>query len=99
MIIFIFIFQNIKKKACLKATEWCASENGYFRGDGFSSRFVTRAEMPVTMMRLNLVKGLVPVMQIAEGWIRKVRTSEHARPMDLHINNNLNKITLSAIES
>ncbi len=56
------------QKACLEATEWCAADNGYFRGGGFSSRFVTKTEMPVTMIRLNLVKGLGPVMQIAEGW-------------------------------
>ena len=55
-------------KACTDATVWCASNKGYFRGGGFSSRFLTRAEMPVTMLRLNLVKGLGPVMQIAEGW-------------------------------
>lgn len=54
--------------ACLKATEWCAADKGYFRGGGFSSRFETRCEMPCTMMRLNLVKGIGPVMQIAEGW-------------------------------
>ena len=52
----------------LKAAEWCAADNAYFRGGGFSSRFLTRAEMPATMIRLNLVKGLGPVMQIAEGW-------------------------------
>ena len=52
----------------LKAAEWCAADNGYFRGGGFSSRFLTRAEMPATMIRLNRVKGLGPVMQIAEGW-------------------------------
>lgn len=56
------------QQACLKATQWCTSDLGYFRGGGFSSRFCTRAEMPVTMMRLNLVKGLGPVMQLAEGW-------------------------------
>ncbi len=50
------------------ATEWCAADNGYFRGGGFSSPFTTRAEMPATMIRLNLVKGLGPVLQIAEGW-------------------------------
>jgi len=50
------------------ATTWPAADNGYFRGGGFSSSFTTRAEMPVTMIRLNLVKGLGPVMQIAEGW-------------------------------
>ncbi|MBR0397595.1 MAG: L-fucose isomerase [Eubacterium sp.] len=49
-------------------TEWCAADNGYFRGGGYSSRFLTRAEMPATMIRLNLVKGLGPVLQICEGW-------------------------------
>ncbi len=52
----------------LKATEWCAADNGYFRGGGFSSRFLTRAEMPATMIRVNLVKGLGPTIQIAEGY-------------------------------
>ena len=51
-----------------KATTWPAADNGYFRGGGFSSSFTTRAEMPATMIRLNLVKGLGPVLQIAEGW-------------------------------
>ncbi len=53
--------------AMLKATTWCAADNGYFRGGGYSSRFETKAEMPVTMLRLNLVKGVGPVLQIAEG--------------------------------
>ena len=52
----------------MAATTWNAADNGYFRGGGFSSRFVTRAEMPATMIRLNLVKGLGPVLYIAEGW-------------------------------
>ena len=52
----------------MKATTWNAADNGYFRGGGFSSRFETRATMPATMIRLNLVKGLGPVLQIAEGW-------------------------------
>ncbi|MBQ7124802.1 MAG: L-fucose isomerase, partial [Clostridia bacterium] len=52
----------------LTATEWCAADNGYFRGGGYSSRFLTRAEMPATMIRLNLVKGVGPTLQIAEGW-------------------------------
>jgi L-fucose isomerase len=56
------------QKAILAATTWNAADNGYFRGGGFSSRFLTRAEMPATMIRLNLVKGLGPVLQIAEGW-------------------------------
>mgnify|MGYP003376498195 FL=1 len=54
--------------AMLKATTWNPADNGYFRGGGFSSRFLTQAEMPATMIRLNLVKGLGPVLQIAEGW-------------------------------
>lgn len=60
------------QKACLDATEWCPADNGYFRGGGFSSRYLTNAQMPVTMIRLNLVKGLGPVMQIAEGWTVKL---------------------------
>ncbi len=50
------------------ATEWCSADNGYFRGGGYSSRFLTRAEMPATMIRLNLVKGLGPTIQICEGY-------------------------------
>ena len=52
----------------LKATTWNYADLGYFRGGGYSSRFVTKAEMPVTMIRLNLVDGLGPMLQIAEGW-------------------------------
>lgn len=54
--------------ACLNATTWNMADLGYFRGGGFSSRFLTRAEMPCTMIRLNIVKGLGPVLQLAEGW-------------------------------
>ena len=54
---------------CLAATSWHAGNLGYFRGGGWSSHFVTRGGMPVTMCRLNLVKGLGPVLQIAEGVI------------------------------
>lgn len=53
---------------CLKATDWCPADLGYFRGGGYSSRFLTASRMPVTMSRINLVKGLGPVMQIAEGY-------------------------------
>ena len=52
----------------LKATDWCTSDRGYFRDGGFSSHFLTRAEMPATMYRLNIVKGLGPMLQIAEGY-------------------------------
>ena len=56
------------QEAIMAATTWNAADNGYFRGGGFSSRFETKDEMPATMIRLNLVKGLGPVLQIAEGW-------------------------------
>ncbi len=56
------------QNAVMDAVTWNPADLGYFRGGGFSSRFETRAEMPVTMIRLNLVKGLGPVLQIAEGW-------------------------------
>ena len=56
------------QKAILENSTWNYADVGYFRGGGYSSRFETRAEMPATMIRLNLVKGLGPVVQIAEGW-------------------------------
>jgi len=55
-------------EACLNATEWSASDLGYFRGGGYSSRFMTKAEMPVTMIRVNIVKGIGPVVQLVEGY-------------------------------
>ena len=55
-------------KACLDATTWYPANRDYFRGGGFSSKFLTKGEMPVTMCRLNLVKGIGPVLQIAEGY-------------------------------
>lgn len=58
--------------AIMKATTWNAADNGYFRGGGYSSRFLTDTEMPCTMIRLNLVRGLGPVLQIAEGWTIKL---------------------------
>ena len=60
------------QEAMLNATTWNYADFGYFRGGGFSSRFVTEAEMPVTMIRLNLVKNLGPMLQIAEGWTVKL---------------------------
>jgi L-fucose isomerase len=54
-------------EACLKATTWYPSRTGYFRGGGYSSGFLTKGGMPMTMARLNIVKGLGPVLQIAEG--------------------------------
>lgn len=63
-------FWDISEKeatACLDATIWYPANNDYFRGGGYSSKFVTRGHMPVTICRLNLVKGIGPVLQIAEG--------------------------------
>jgi len=56
------------RRAIMANTTWNYADLGYFRGGGYSSRFLTRSEMPVTMIRLNLVKGLGPTLQIAEGW-------------------------------
>lgn len=53
---------------CLDATTWYPANNDYFRGGGYSSGFLSRGGMPVTMSRLNLIKGQGPVLQIAEGW-------------------------------
>ena len=60
------------QKAIMANTTWNYADNGYFRGGGYSSRFVTDCEMPATMIRLNLVDGLGPVLQIAEGWTVKL---------------------------
>ena len=54
-------------KACLKATDWCPADLEYFRGGGYSSHFRTLAEMPVTMLRVNIIDGVGPTLQIAEG--------------------------------
>lgn len=62
--------EDVKK--CLDATTWNPADLGYFRGGGYSSRFLTDAEMPMTMIRLNLVKGLGPMLQIAEGYSIKL---------------------------
>jgi L-fucose isomerase len=65
-------------KACLAHTKWCPANKSYFRGGGFSSNFRTRGGMPVTMSRLNLVKGLGPVLQIAEGYTVDLADDVHA---------------------
>ena len=55
-------------EACLAATTWYPANRDYFRGGGFSSNFLSKGGMPVTMARLNIVKGVGPVLQLAEGW-------------------------------
>jgi len=65
--------------AMLKATDWCSANNEYFRGGGYSSHFKTQAEMPVTMIRFNLVKGAGPVLQIAEGCTVTLPDAVHSK--------------------
>ena len=62
---------------CLDATLFCPADLGYFRGGGFSTDFLTYGDMPVTMSRINIVKGIGPVLQIAEGWTVSI-------PHDVH---------------
>ncbi|MDO4212319.1 MAG: L-fucose isomerase [Bacteroidales bacterium] len=71
-------------EACLAATQWMPADRDYFRGGGYSSHFLTQPGMPMTMLRLNMVAGLGPVLQIAEGW-------SGALPEDVH--NTLDKRT------
>lgn len=63
--------------ACLEATDWCRANYEYFRGGGFSSHFRCRAEMPVTMLRVNIIEGIGPVMQIAEGYTADLPDTAH----------------------
>ncbi len=63
--------------ACLEATTWYPAINEYFRGGGFSSNYLTKGGMPITLARINLVKGLGPVLQLAEGWTVDLPQSVH----------------------
>ena len=64
-------------EACLAATNWMPADRDYFRGGGYSAHFVTRGGIPMTMMRLNMVEGLGPVLQIAEGWSAELPKEQH----------------------
>ena len=66
------------EKAILEHTNWLPADRDYFRGGGFSSNFLTKGGMPVTMMRMNLVKGLGPVLQLAEGWTVDIDPEIHS---------------------
>jgi L-fucose isomerase len=63
--------------ACLEATTWYPANRDYFRGGGYSSNFLSEGGIPVTMSRINLVKGLGPVLQIAEGWTVEIDPEVH----------------------
>jgi L-fucose isomerase len=65
------------KKDCLEATHWCPAIEEYFRGGGFSSQFLTEGGMPFTMHRINIIDGLGPVLQIAEGHSIELPTEVH----------------------
>lgn len=66
-------------KTCLEKTQWCPADVDYFRGGGFSSRFIggTEGGIPMTMVRINLMKGLGPILQLAEGYSCKLDTEMH----------------------
>ena len=63
--------------SCLEATTWYPANRDYFRGGGYSSNFLTRGNMPVTMCRINLIKGLGPALQIAEGYTTDLPDEVH----------------------
>jgi len=62
---------------CMAVTNWYPASTGYFRGGGYSSGFLTRGDMPMTMSRINIIKGLGPVLQIAEGWTVDIPENVH----------------------
>lgn len=63
--------------ASLEATRWCPANLEYFRGGGYSSQFLTHGEMPITMTRINIISGLGPVLQIAEGFTVDIPEEVH----------------------
>ena len=73
-------FWEIEKRdveACLNATTWYPASTEYFRGGGFSSKFISRGGMPVTMSRINLIAGVGPVLQLAQGWTVELPSEVH----------------------
>lgn len=65
-------------KKCLDATTWRPADAGYFRGGGFSSQYVSKGGMPITLMRINIIDGLGPVLQLAEGYSVELPDDVHA---------------------
>ena len=68
---------NEEVESCLKATTWYPANLDYFRGSGYSSNFLSEGGMPVTMTRINIVDGIGPVIQIAEGWTVEIDADVH----------------------
>lgn len=65
------------QKRCLEHSQWMPADRDYFRGGGFSIHFVSRGDFPATMARINIVDGLGPVIQIAEGWVVDIDPEIH----------------------
>ncbi|MFZ7275072.1 L-fucose isomerase [Avibacterium avium] len=65
-------------KRCVENTRWCPAVYEYFRGGGYSSQYLTKGGMPFTMHRLNIIRGIGPVLQIAEGWSIDLPAEVHA---------------------
>ena len=65
------------QKRCLEHSQWMPADRDYFRGGGFSIHFVSRGDFPATMARINIVDGLGPVLQIAEGWVVDIDPEIH----------------------
>lgn len=63
--------------SCLKSTTWYPGSLGYFRGGGYSSKFLTKGGMPITLCRVNVIKGIGPVLQLAEGWSAELDSDSH----------------------
>lgn len=66
------------EKRCLEHSQWMPADRDYFRGGGFSIHFVSRGDFLATMARINIVDGLGPVLQIAEGWVVDIDPEIHA---------------------
>jgi L-fucose/D-arabinose isomerase len=66
------------EKRCLENSQWMPADRDYFRGGGFSIHFVSKGDFPATMVRVNIVDGLGPVLQIAEGWVVDIDPEIHA---------------------
>lgn len=66
------------ERRCLEHSQWMPADRDYFRGGGFSIHFVSRGDFPATMARINIVDGLGPVFQIAEGWVVDIDPEIHA---------------------
>lgn len=64
---------------CLHSTKWCKANREYFRGGGYSSQFTSKGELPLTMVRLNLIDGIGPVLQVIEGYTCELEKAVHEK--------------------